>query len=437
MSKDTKYLQQQRGGQWRVRMKVPPEAVEVVGKPFLLQSLKTKSLDEAIRRKYHVVAHFQDTIAEALKTPEARRKVDKLAREAIAIRQAGGSEIEAEIAAEEVARYKSIPEARMFYDIATGEAIPLALYMEPYLDQASMTRGVQSEARRALNWLGDWCHKGGIERTVQAITPKRASDFVEEVLKKDRSYNSVNKYIACLSGYWKFLVKRREVSENVWQGQRQAKPKAHLKRVKGTVKRPFTDEEIKKLLMGAPSGMMLDLMHVAALSGMRLEEIASLRYRDCLPGSLFDVTKGKTPASIRQVPIHSAIARIVARRISGKALDDLLFHELPKPIPSEPDRHGAIASKLFTQYRRSVGVEEMAQGARKSNVDFHSFRRWFITKAGRALADGAVGFTAWTVADVVGHDRKYMELGMTLGVYAGGSSEAAKRACVEAVILPI
>ena len=35
----------------------------------------------------------------------------------------------------------------------------------------------------------------------------------------------------------------------------------------------------------------------------------------------------------------------------------------------------------FTIYRRKRGVDDVPEGARQFCVDFHSFRRWFITKA--------------------------------------------------------
>ena len=66
---------------------------------------------------------------------------------------------------------------------------------------------------------------------------------------------------------------------------------------------------------------------------------------------------------------------------------------------------------------------------RRSLVNFHSWRRWFVTKAVNA------GQPAHIVALVVGHreGRK----GMTLGRYWQGADDDALRACVEAVKLPI
>jgi integrase len=70
--------------------------------------------------------------------------------------------------------------------------------------------------------------------------------------------------------------------------------------------------------------------------------------------------------------------------------------------------------------------EKTVDGARHSRVDFHSWRRWFITAARNAGVDRAV------VAAVVGH-----EVGnLTDDTYSGGPDEKLLRACVEAVRLP-
>jgi integrase len=84
-------------------------------------------------------------------------------------------------------------------------------------------------------------------------------------------------------------------------------------------------------------------------------------------------------------------------------------------------RQGAV-----TEYRRSVGVEEVVPGRRRSLVNFHSFRRCFITKAEQADQMEHI------IAVVVGHKRT----GMTLGRYSGGPLLEQARRCVEAVRLP-
>jgi len=58
-------------------------------------------------------------------------------------------------------------------------------------------------------------------------------------------------------------------------------------------------------------------------------------------------------------------------------------------------------------------------------ANFHSFRRWFISKAEQAGIDERI------ISDVVGHKRQSMT-----GRYSAGASMEQMRACVEAVKLP-
>ena len=89
------------------------------------------------------------------------------------------------------------------------------------------------------------------------------------------------------------------------------------------------------------------------------------------------------------------------------------------------ERSSAL-SKRFGRYRQSVSVEERDDGKRHSRIDFHSWRRWFVTEARRAGIDRAV------VAAVVGH-----RVGnLTDDVYADGPDAALLRRCIEAVRLP-
>jgi integrase len=131
--------------------------------------------------------------------------------------------------------------------------------------------------------------------------------------------------------------------------------------------------------------------------------------------------------SARGVPIHSALVDLVARRTKGKHGADDLFPEYPVPKRSTSQRERSFrASNEFTEYRRSVGVEEVVKGRRRSLVNFHSFRRYFITKAEQADQMEHI------IAVVVGHKRT----GMTLGRYSGGPLLEQARRCVEAVKLP-
>jgi integrase len=153
--------------------------------------------------------------------------------------------------------------------------------------------------------------------------------------------------------------------------------------------------------------------------------VCRLKVDGCAEG-VFKVTKGKTAASLRVVPIHPALAELVARRTKGKGPDADLFDEVPEPPAGASYSRSANVSSQFGRYLRDIGVAKVLPGRRRSLVNFHSFRRWFITKAEQA------GQPEGTIKSVVGHQRQ----GMTLGLYSAGPMLAQLRACVESVQLP-
>jgi integrase len=121
------------------------------------------------------------------------------------------------------------------------------------------------------------------------------------------------------------------------------------------------------------------------------------------------------------VPIHSALQAIVSRLVESRQPDAFLIEK-----GSASAERSMAMSKRIGRYRQAVGVDVRVEGKRRSLVNAHSFRRWFITKAERA------GQAENIIASVVGHKRP----GMTFGVYSGGPSAEQLRACVEAVRLP-
>jgi integrase len=213
---------------------------------------------------------------------------------------------------------------------------------------------------------------------------------------------------------------REETSGNPWK-------EVKLDRRLGkTTVRAFTDREIVTLFEGTTDQTMLDFMRFGALSGMRENEIGRLTVADCA-GGWFNVGRSKTDAGVRMVPIHPDLADIVARRSLGKAPEDWLFDGLPPSNGKGRERADKMGER-FTDYRRSVGVDEVPEGARRSNVVFHSFRHFFTTAAINAGAMSAV------VSTLVGHAEGMK--GMTLGTYYSGPTGKLLRDAVEAVVLP-
>jgi integrase len=319
-----------------------------------------------------------------------------------------------------------VKQAEQFAKMVQGKATPIDHFHGQYMAQLTVKPRTKGDDERALRLLKRWCTEKDVEPFLQSFPSKKlAVRFVDDLqgMEPNLSPVTLNKYINRLSRYWQWLEKREEVPADVWRGLALAPPSVPYDHKE----RPFTEEEMVKLLSGNTSQAMHDLMRIAALTGCRLDPIVCLRVKDCREEGVFVFKPQKKEKMERLCPIHSDLMEIVERRTKGKAPDDPFFPEWPGPKTLGTRRERSFkTSNQFTAYARSIGVREELEGRRRSLVNFHSFRRWFITEAERA------GQPESTIAIVVGHKRQ----GMTFGVYSAGPKIDQARACVEAVLLP-
>lgn len=444
---DTRFLETH-AGKWRVTLAVPRKLHKRMG-TRLKRPLNTDSLAEANRLKWPVVAEFRAmieaaqlpvegeaaVIRRALTLAENRKEIecsaelgafdDSLHEEAEGIRGPtlnDGAEDDT-TAFEEYDPAREALAAR-FLSIAAGRATPIGLHHAAFVEGSQNKPRTKADDYRAVRFLGTWCEQNGVPPTVQAITRKVAARFMDGLAGVAGGQGAVtlNKYLLRLSRYWQWLVMREHAEADVFAGLKLTPPKvAHDEQ-----ERAFTDEEVAVLLSGPATPHMHDLMRIAALTGARLDAIVDLRVADCEAG-LFTFKPQKKEKKPRAVPIHPALADIVKRRSEGRSGDDEFFPEWPGPQKEGSLRERSFkASNQFTQYRRKAGVDEVVEGKRRALVNFHSFRRWFITKAERADQPEHI------IAVVVGHKRQ----GMTLGRYSAGPLMEQARRCVEAVSLP-
>src|SRR5690606_24602322 len=147
-------------------------------------------------------------------------------------------------------------------------------------------------------------------------------------------------------------------------------------------------------------------------------------------GSRFFAVMPSPAISLRQ---FASSARQNAKPPARMPLTSLKHSSISEPIlcrsgqsksfDCQPETHSVNHERrgLFV----ALTADEI-EGRRRSLVNFHSFRRWFITKAEQADQPESL------IASVVGHKRQ----GMTLGVYSAGPAKEQARRCVEAVQLP-
>lgn len=437
-SKAAQYLEWH-GQQYRVRVKVPAALRSLLGKGKLTYPLHTANLKEANERKWPIVARLKARIAAAEK---ALSNSDPDTAAALALRLTNDDEdthYAIEVAAEQMEKRAGTKRAQEFAALATGKFTPLDHHADAFVAHQGYRQKTAGDFRRVLGWLRNWLKGSDQPLALEHVNRRVAGRFISESLVVGRSADKASAYLTFLRQYWRWLREKGHVvtDSNPWVDQTlPATPRAPRTAEEDRGKRPFTDDEVKTLLAGDSGSLLSDLMPVAALSGMRLEEICQLHVADCQNG-VFNVWAGKTDSAKRTVPIHTALAELVERRTKGKTPTAYLFDELP-PVPPSRETRSDPAAKQFTRYRRKAGVDERPNDKAKSNVDFHSFRRWFIRKVREAKLDGAPGFDEWTLAWVVGHtdsDRP-KSLDLSQRGYAGPDAEKAKRNLVEAVKLP-
>lgn len=449
MAKDQRYLRLHRR-QWHVVLAVPRPLQAALGRTQFKTSLHTDSLSKARRLRWPVVERMRREIARAEAVRAASSK-DPLVADALEWRalrpeivgEADPDEAQAvykELIREEAmelakaegkagAKPKNSKRARRFLDFALGTATPLMLYRDQWLNEMDVIPRTRQERRTTLSMLETWAGENDLG-ALQDITRKAAGDFLaQRLIGAGLAHKSIRKRLSDLAVHWSWLASRGHLGDepppNPWRGHEIPAPR---KGARGS-KRPFTDDEVARLLYdGSPDEVLRDYMWIAALSGMRIAEIAGLTVGDCADG-MFNVSDSKTEAGVRQVPIHSSLKRMIARRVKGRPLE---AHLVDDNVGVKARKRGETwdpsmpVSKRFGRYRQTVGVHDRAPGQRASAVDFHSFRRWFATKAEQA------GVPESTTASVMGHERQ----GMTHGLYSGGPSRDQLRKCVEAVKLP-
>lgn len=445
---DKRYLTQRvPHGVWYVTVDVPRPYQAALGRKRIIRSLKTRDLKTAQSLRWGIVATIKNEVQKSVEASTGQPDANLTAwalevREEIRSTPAAARDTREMLTAaldaktDEIASRLGEDTARQFHQIATGKADPITSHIDRYLDNAGMAARTNADARTAVSELDGWLAKANRPQTVQTLDSRAAGEFRDQFLVPVKKHTrTINKKISLLSGYWKWLIKNGVLDSatlNPWAGKSLPKLKSWQKGEENAVEpRAFTEDELKALLTGDADADLADLMRIAALSGMRLEEIGQLRVKDC-EGDVFNIRKSKTKAGIRKVPIHPDLAAIIARRTKdadtgeAKDADAFIFPDFPD---SGWDGSRTMAvSKRFATYRRSVGVDDVPTGQKRSRVDFHSFRRWFAHECEVA------GHQQTVVARVMGHMKG---IDITFGTYSKAQPLVLMKACVESVKLPV
>jgi integrase len=413
---------------WYVRLKVPQPLRDTVGKSELLRALHTRDLREANRRKHAVLAEMQDELsraaAQATLPRDSAEYLLATAKELrAAVKKGETNEHDAEIALdvaledhlERHSRKRGrnpktgdplLPEAHertlsLAHRVLHSEDVALlSQSITDYLAEKAphINEQTKREKERQLTELKEWL-KGDCE--VASVTKKLAGRYVGEVLlKKGHAPKTVKDTLSNLSAFWRWLEGRGLVEFNVWQGMsstvrgstRGTKPK----------RRPWTNEELLKLLEGIPtSDPLWPMAVIAAYTGMRREEVARLRVEDVAEDAALIVREGKSAAAVRRVPVHPALRPLIAR-LKDMSKDTYLIPGLL--TGGFDDKRAHYVGKRFSELKKTLGFTDSA-------LKFHTLRNAFMQRC----EEGEVPES--TTKLIVGHSR---QADITYGLYSPG-----------------
>lgn len=440
MSRNPSYLKRRKLG-WYVQLAVPASLQSIVGAKVLTRSLKTRDESEARRLRHGVIAELQaqlkraESAASGATHPlivEAERLAagvasGRIPEEAADLTLSAITDTHLEHLAKRHGRDASgaplvtpqeLASIRRASSVLAGRPDEsLSVVVEGHLselDSDGVLRGsTRHTKRQQLEAFARWF---GASRSWREVRRRDALDYMQRLKEtptakgekgKRLSRSSVVKHLSALRVLFRWLLDREDADTrpaNPFDGVQPAKSK----RGSETARRPWRPEELSAFLRGvSQDDPMWSLGAIAAYSGARLEEIASLRVSD-VEGESFLIREGKRRASVRRVPIHPTIAPLVARLVE-KSPDGYV---LPYLLTSGADKsRGKLLGKRFLHALRGLGVTD-------PRVVFHSLRNTVSTQL------IAKGVPLERVQLIVGH----AELGST-GDYvdAGSVQDVANR----------
>lgn len=258
-------------------------------------------------------------------------------------------------------------------------------YADKYRDKRSFSTLAKS-ARAVEVFLAS------LDRVDVKITEIRRSQvtmFINQQGKK--APQTVQNWLTCLGSLYEYARRSHDdiAPDNPFHGMN-LEARATIESYQ-----PFDPDQMQKLLDSAEPEIR-NIITMGLFSGCRLDELASLKKSEIQTVEgvrCFYISKSKTKAGIRHVPIHSRLSEIVDEYLSH-AYGEYLFPQANR-INRKDGKKGPFYSQAFTRLRRRV------LPIATDRQCFHSLRGMFITCLDRA------GVPEQRIGAITGHtDQK-------------------------------
>ena len=398
-----------RGNVYHARLTIPKDARDSIGLVEFTQSLETSDLRIAKTRGETFIRDWKHQITKALgklsPINEAllwKEELNKAKQNYKPLDNGDYSPIEDALSdrIDDIAAAENSERAKAFSDIVQGISIPSDSFVEAYLATRSVnSRSVQQEKTR----IG----YGTQTFPTFPINKPQVNQWAASLLQT-YAHGTAKSIINNNAQYYQYLLDMGHINfdlPNPFKDARLSsgggrKTNSDNKRIH------WTANEVTHLIESCAAKGDVELLNItllAAHTGARIEELASLlvssiHLNDPIP--YFKITKSKTMAGLRDVPIHPYIYTLLERMVN-QSTNKYLFSDLTMTLHSE--RSSAI-SKRFGRLKAKLGYGP--------NQVFHSFRHTAMTMLEQADVRENI------VMDIVGHGK----LTLTFGHYSGGTS---------------
>lgn len=333
------------------------------------KTTSTRDLNEARRFRNHLLLEWEE-----LKRKYNPRNSDQWLQQSIAALHTEGKKNKSR--PQPVTRICSIPTLCLLRDE----------YAESYKDRRSYS--TLSKSARAVELFLEIVKQPDI--ALEKIGRRLVTDFLEIQKEKGAADQSRQNWLTCLGSLYEFAKRRYDgiPERNPFHG--------HNLEARRTIEsyQPFTPKQMEKLLDAAEPEIR-NVILCGLFSGCRLDELTSLKKSEIKMVEdvrCFYISKSKTKAGIRHVPIHFKLFSIVDEYLSH-SFGEYLFPQANK-IKRADGKKGPFYSQAFTRLRRRV------LPASTERQCFHSLRGHFITCLDRA------GVSEQRIGAITGHTEQ-------------------------------
>ncbi|MEX3018347.1 tyrosine-type recombinase/integrase [Kluyvera sp. STS39-E] len=259
---------------------------------------------------------------------------------------------------------------------------------------------------------------GKVDLGLNKIGRRTVTDFIEGQQKK-AAPQTVQNWLTSLGSLYEFAKRRYDAipDSNPFHG--------HNLEARRTIEsyQPFEPQQLTTLLNEADEELR-DVILIGLFSGARLDEIASIKREEIVMMDgvrCFFISKAKTVAGVRYIPIHSLLIGIVDKLLSQNNGEYLFPHA--NKIKRADGKKGPFYSQAFTRLRNQ------ALPTATDRQCYHSLRGHFITCLDRA------GVPEQRIGAITGHTAQKAKT-EAFRTYTKGASMKELSGYVELVSYP-